>query len=100
VPVLGEFYTMMKRSGGTANPTDLETGMYYLSKGMKQTYTKPSSAARVSFWRAFGITPEEQLILERCYSGLTYPCNGARVGSEIENRTIFSDYAHLLRAIS
>lgn len=43
------------------------SGMNYLSIGMHTGFTKPSDESRVSFWRAFGILPDKQEIIEVWY---------------------------------
>jgi hypothetical protein len=98
LPVLGEFYYSLCVSAGTANPAELTSGMWFLSIGLSPVHTQPSDVARVSFWRAFGITPIEQCALERCYASLRYPFNNIVVGelTDIQYTTL----TQLLRAIT
>lgn len=73
IPVYWEFYTSL--CAGTASRRldkrkareGLVTGAEYLSLGMQRKRICPSDTARVSFFKAFGITPDEQLALESTY---------------------------------
>lgn len=70
LPVLQEYYQAMIRGGkpgGTGNEKLLESGFYRLSRGMDPKFQPVSSAARVSFYYAFGITPDLQVALEKYY---------------------------------
>lgn len=67
IPVLQEFYLMLMRAGKpgkTANHPWLENGFSMLGRGLSSKATKVSVEARVSFWRAFGWTPDLQEALE------------------------------------
>jgi len=70
MPILPEFYQVFLRNSNGAkalsDPT-LETGTARLSKGMKRKHQEPSDATRVSFWKAFGISPSNQVIIEQYY---------------------------------
>jgi len=79
VPVMWQFYQAMMRgtterhsakSNGRKRVFELETGMQYLALGMNEKCSEPTTAARVSFAKAFGIMPDLQLALEREYSRL------------------------------
>jgi hypothetical protein len=79
VPIFQEFYMALYRSSENAkplkgDPTQL-TGMAFLAKGMKRRYGDISSRTRVSFWRAFGISPHDQLIIEAEYRKQTIDYN-------------------------
>jgi len=73
VPIFCSFYKWVARS---SNPWLPEVGNYYHrfrdthSDGMVFENSKVSWATRVSFYHAFDITPDEQLILEKYYSNL------------------------------
>ena len=75
VPVYCEFYNSLCR--GTWNPKfekrreeqGLRTGAEYLALGLHAKYQEPTVEARVSFWKAFGMTPDEQVALEDLYRG-------------------------------
>lgn len=67
VPIMQEFYSSLIRSGRGqrigAHPA-LESGFARLSIGMSRAYTSIHWATRYSFWRAFGISPMEQIAIE------------------------------------
>lgn len=73
VPVYCEFYNSLCH--GTWGPKfekrrveqGLRTGAEYLALGMHAKHQAPTTEARVSFWRAFGMTPDEQVALEDLY---------------------------------
>lgn len=70
LPVLQSFYNMFVRaSDGRKALTDptLEGGFFRLSQGMQLTDSTIVAESRLSFWLAFGITPEEQTTLEEYY---------------------------------
>lgn len=68
LPVLQEYYLSMRRggvSGGTPSERVLGSGFYRLAQGIAVKEAREvSEAARVSFCRAFGITPDCQRELE------------------------------------
>jgi len=71
VPVMQEYYQAYLRAAGQAKPlTDptLVSGMEMLSRGMKRSYSTIHELTRVSFWRAFGISPDMQHALESILS--------------------------------
>lgn len=80
VPVFQAFYEAMRRNGDETKAikmlsTDVELlgyGFTRMAHMLSPTFAysvKPiTTASRVSFWRAFGITPDQQVILERHYS--------------------------------
>lgn len=70
VPVWEEWYRQLARLGEGADRVGVqervnECGMYYMSYGV--IGGEVSDEARVSFWRAFGITPDLQMSLEDWY---------------------------------
>lgn len=74
VPVLSASYAAMVRNG-TPNKRaqgfgQMETGFEYLARGMVDGKTAITPEARVSFWRAWGITPDQQVVLEDHYHHL------------------------------
>jgi hypothetical protein len=75
LPVMQEFYRSLQRSGGS-NPsthqTIAESGFARLASGMISHAGDVSDAARVSFWRAFGLMPWHQEILEKHYAATHY----------------------------
>jgi len=70
VPVWEEWYKRLLRLGREA-PDGVrerinESGMYYMSVGVPAAEITPES--RVSFYHAFGVTPDMQVALEHEYS--------------------------------
>ena len=47
---------------------DEYNGLMHASRGMSVKFTTPTDSTRYSFWLAFGITPDEQVIIEDHYS--------------------------------
>jgi len=62
VPIFCEFYKKM--ICGKFEETEILSGMQMLAKRMEPRFSQPSVEARVSFWRAYGITPDAQVALE------------------------------------
>lgn len=71
MPIFKEFYAALRRGAGSRVDRDLvEDGLKRLGKGMNLTGHPITDEARVSFFRAFDITPSEQLIVEEHYRRL------------------------------
>lgn len=80
VPIYWQFYQMLmrgttdndlKKAGrGKRREIQLETGMQFLALGMDQKISAPTTEARISFAKAFGIVPDLQMALEGEYSKL------------------------------
>lgn len=69
VPVIYEFYSLLRRSGGGTfgRHTTYQNGKAFMAKDLDDKARKITDAARVSFWEAFGMAPDTQLMLERTY---------------------------------
>jgi len=67
VPVFQEMYARMisntPRGQVITDPT-LHGGLFWWSAGMEAKYVEIDAGTRVSFWRAFGISPARQLAIE------------------------------------
>lgn len=64
VPVLQTFYSVLRQLGsGNAKSWEV-TGMDMMAKGLECGLEPVDDDARVSFYKAFGITPWDQLALE------------------------------------
>lgn len=78
IPVQQEFYAAFMRgtsSAGNMNKDPvMETGFMRLAAGMNRKYTEVHPRTRLSYYIAYGITPDEQEALEGIYKGtiLTY----------------------------
>lgn len=77
IPVFTEFYHWMLRYGegsDIAKRHDFKgMGMYRLARGMEFCGKVITDDARLSFFRAFGLTPDQQLDLESMYQRLGTP---------------------------
>jgi hypothetical protein len=69
MPIYHAFYSMLGRYGAE-KATNLENSRDYMALGMEAKHHEPSIEARVSFFRAFGISPDEQVVLEDYYSSI------------------------------
>lgn len=72
VPVFQEFYMALLRHGAfkQAASDSQSWGVRQLQKGMHREYGEVLPATRASFFWAFGVTPDEQLVLEEFYRGV------------------------------
>lgn len=81
VPVFSAAYAAMIRLGRASKKAqgfgNMETGFEHMSRGMARRGSSISQAARVSFWRAWGIMPDWQEHLESYYQQLR-PLSGVR----------------------
>lgn len=70
LPIFQEFYALYQRSG-VKNKTDYGKHVGYNAvdaiAGMKRDYGYVSAQCRSSFYSAFGVTPDEQICLEKFY---------------------------------
>nr|QIC52843.1 MAG: RNA-dependent RNA polymerase [Apple tombus-like virus 2] len=76
IPVFHEFYESFLRAGGNAKPLSHDDpsiggGLYIASKGMTRQNLSVSTIARWSFWKAFGVTPDMQIEIEKHYRNST-----------------------------
>ncbi len=89
VPVFAAAYTAFQRIGVPASKVqgfgDMSSGFEHMARGLSYTGTSVSSLARVSFWRAWGITPDQQVVLEQHYANLAQPEACRALMSEADN---------------
>jgi len=89
MPIFQSFYQMFVRNGITSyrkskgNKKVVLTSDELMPWFMREVGLKGScksslvsDAARASFWSAYGVTPDEQIVLEEYYDGLTVACFG------------------------
>lgn len=74
MPVVQHFYQCFESQTRDVvalkgDPTQ-DTGMSRMAKGMYGKFKEPTSYARFSFWKAFGICPDKQRAIERYYRNL------------------------------
>jgi hypothetical protein len=76
IPVWNSFYQYLRRCADFPGrhhrrleySSLLEsTGLWWMAKGMRRRFEPPSDAARVSFFKAFGVSPEAQIACEEWY---------------------------------
>lgn len=71
VPVLQAFYQTFEPWDVNRLPDELVSrGFYHMAKGMKWRGLPITEDSRVSFYKAFGILPDDQLLLESTWSGI------------------------------
>jgi hypothetical protein len=71
MPIFREFYSFMRRGAGTRVDQDRTmTGFRMLARGMNMSRVPIDDTARVSFFRAFDITPSEQIEVEASFARL------------------------------
>lgn len=78
VPVQQEYYKMFIRSGckgGRLNQVEGRSGLTWFSAGMFAAEAPIADSTRVSFWKAFGVDPAEQMNMEADFSSYTLPPN-------------------------
>jgi hypothetical protein len=79
VPVMQEFYKFYCRNGMKSkmkNAVGMQTGFFFLSIGMEAKVSPVEDDTRLSFYKAFGLTPDEQVALEQYYSSLKFSWTG------------------------
>lgn len=70
VPVIQAYYKALLRHGSTSGTHEV-CGMSNMAKGMLAVESTVDDSTRHSFWLAFGITPDHQLLLEKEFESLT-----------------------------
>jgi hypothetical protein len=74
IPIYQSWYNLFIRTGG-ANNFDSEvfknTGLYYMSRRMERSHCVITDAARVSFYYAFGVPPNVQIVFEEKFDNAT-----------------------------
>jgi len=61
LPIMQDLYCSLTDGVGARDWSSLEgTGMMQMSKGLPTKCTEVSTDCRISFWRAFGVTPDQQ----------------------------------------
>lgn len=67
------FYKISKMK---ADPMQMRTGLYQVTKDMHRKYQRIVSSTRVSFYEAYGILPDVQVALENYYDNLVIEWRG------------------------
>lgn len=79
IPVLQEFYSAMRRVGTASDigkSTQMDCGANFLRVRLSAKWEKVSDEARLSFYLAFDISPDEQVALEDYYRNLDLSYSG------------------------
>lgn len=72
IPMMQQYYTTFGRGGEVGRLRDqriLDSGFLRLAHGLEAKQLPITDEARVSFWRAFGFTPSEQIAWEETFEG-------------------------------
>ena len=70
-PIYSAFYGSFPKGEDTGRNLLVDSGLYYLSRGMTSGATVTDSN-RLSFFETFGVTEREQVAIERYYQSLTF----------------------------
>ncbi len=74
VPVFQEFYSCYMRNGKPSKMGEavfMQSGSRMMSVGMEAKRADILADTRVSFYKAFGVTPDEQVAMEEYYAAVT-----------------------------
>lgn len=93
VPIMQNFYRMYRRLGGgvvsnVSKEITRNSGMAMLSVGVSLDFVEPSDEVRAQVYLAWGITPDEQVALERYYDEYSYDSSILAVDSHINDQPI------------
>lgn len=71
MPIFQNFYRLFVRSGERRKmPDDMLSWSIKQSLNLKRGFRPVQPETRFSFWLAFGVTPDEQICIEKYYDGL------------------------------
>lgn len=83
IPIYSSVFRMLG-SDGISRSQELVTGRDFLARGMETKSFPPDDDSRLTFYRAFDITPEEQKALEGFYDSIQPVwCKPVPVGKEL-----------------
>jgi len=74
IPIVQNYYRSCVRASNGAKPMENAFDAWHMEnkyKGMKRVWSVPQPETRCSLWRAFGITPDEQICIEEYYDQLS-----------------------------
>lgn len=95
IPILTNFYNrLVELSNGAygwGNHPSLKSGMIHMAVDMKRVHSTPDWTTRVSFYEAFGVTPDEQVYWETKYNRL--PC--VAIGGDLPSFPYAQSQAYL-----
>jgi hypothetical protein len=83
IPIFQDFYMKYLEHGKHwAKVGEVQSwGVRKLAEGLTRIYATPSDQTRASFYYAFGITPDEQICIEKFYQNVTMSC---RIVNDVE----------------
>jgi hypothetical protein len=87
IPVLQSMYVAFNRHGKpgkVANSMQMQSGAMFLRRGLVAKYQKVQDVARVSYYKAFDVTPDEQIALEEYYNDLNLEFAGVETYDILE----------------
>lgn len=108
VPVYQQFYKSMRdpaqlERAGNILRTDVELGNYGFTRAalsenpkMELRLKSIDPRSRISFWKAFGVTPDEQVVLEEQYAKVV-PCDVVSPRKEIGHLLLSAQIPTFLR---
>lgn len=86
LPLLQAYYSVYTRTCNVktkcANSLQIDSGFWRLSQRMKRKLAPVSEECRISFYRAFGIPPAEQVALEEFYDAMDPNYSQAGLGNQ------------------
>lgn len=89
VPIFSVAYQRFKEIGLPCERAqgfgDMSTGFEHMARGLACKRLPVTAAARVSFWRSWGITPDQQEALEAHYAQLPPPLDCRPMMSVVDN---------------
>jgi len=92
MPIYWKYYTLF---GQPERPEEFTSGMHYATVNLMEGSSKPpTDEARISFWKAFGISPDKQIVLEEYLSTLD-KFEGMPVPRALER----DNYIHILTTL-
>jgi len=67
IPVVQNFYRALGKGAKEVELTDTSTGLYWMGQGLTRTFNQPNPSTRLSYFIAFDITPDTQVVMEEKY---------------------------------
>jgi hypothetical protein len=99
VPILQEFYSILLRAGSGSfgdHPSLRNRNTKYLARGMASKRSEITPEARVSFWEAFGVHPDQQLNVESELAQIELQLDVCPEGNKDYKIQFFKEKTHLL----
>jgi hypothetical protein len=70
LPMMQNLYQMLRchgKPGAVMDDPSMENGFKMMAADSHRTWSEVTSEARYSFWKAFGILPDKQVVAEECW---------------------------------